>query len=273
MEGGVLSVVLTIIAVTFVAGFLFARRRLRKPAPKMLRYSELLVAQSTPAQPQPYSLKVLTSLIEYHRVYMESFLAKPHADLGRTGVVCPFIPTSIKKDCIYYGAIDATKLETAAAQMMQLADQFRSLPPTPSSKEEVYKTVIVIFPALEAANVDPAKFVDDLQRHLKPRYVSKGLMIGAFYPESKFSGLHNKSFFPRAAPLPSVDIRLMVPEDLKFLTPGFVASRHSQAEAEAMLKAYIARFEPTSRVLDAAYAFLRDLTGAGSAAASSVKAD
>lgn len=54
----------------------------------------------------------------------------------------------------------------------------------------------------------------------------------------------------------------MVPEDLKFLSPAAVSSRHSQGEAASMLRAYIARFEPSSRVLAAAYGFLRDITGA-----------
>ena len=241
-----LWVALGIAALGLLAGFFLTKRR--KSTVPLLRFSDLGTSSA-------YPQSILAVLTNYHRQYMEEFLAKPHPDLGRAGVVCPFIPTSIKKDCIYYGSISSTTVKDAAEQMMLLVDRFRALEPTAESKEEVYKTAILIFPE---ANRD--SFVDDLQRHLKPRFVAKGLMIGAFHPSSQFSGLHNKQFFPRAAPFASVDIRMMVPEDLKFLSPSFVAARHSEQEAAGMLSAYIARFEPTSRVLSAAYAFLRDLS-------------
>lgn len=176
----------------------------RRPLNKLLRYTDLQKESAT----LYYSKPIVDDLVRYHHTYMRDFLAQPHKDLGRPGVVCPFIPSSIKKDCIYYGAINTKVLHEAAEIMLRYADAFHSLEPTAESKEEVYKTAILIFPALPAA--EAGKFVDDLQRHLKPLFVRRHLMIGAFSPDSQFKGLHNKDFFPRAAPLASVDIRLYV---------------------------------------------------------------
>jgi hypothetical protein len=37
--------------------------------------------------------------------YVREFLAKPHPGVGRGGPVCPFVPTSLKKNCIYMSVI------------------------------------------------------------------------------------------------------------------------------------------------------------------------
>jgi hypothetical protein len=256
-----LTASLIALSAAFLVCFAFAlrlRRRRLAPVP-LLSISELHRAFLSFVG-DPCAAKVIAQLQEFHTSYTAGFLARPHADLGRAGVVCPFIPVSIKKDCVYYGAVTAVELQEAAATVLQCADvQFPALLPPHNTPDAVYKTVILVFTGF-GSDTAAAQFVDDLQRHLKPAFVERGLMIGAFHPGSRFPGLHNPSFYPRAAPFASVDIRLMIPEDLKFLRPAAVTSRHTTGEARGMLSAYVARFEPLQRVLPLAHSYLRELT-------------
>ena len=45
--------------------------------------------------------------------YLREFLAKPHPAVGRPGPVCPFVPTSLKKDLIYMSVIRTSGLSEA----------------------------------------------------------------------------------------------------------------------------------------------------------------
>ena len=56
-----------------------------------------------------------------------------------------------------------------------------------------------------------------MHNRLKPRFLSKGLMLGEFFPGHSKSSVWNKDFYPLSSPLPVFVIRYMINVDYNFL--------------------------------------------------------
>ncbi|GMI43256.1 hypothetical protein TeGR_g3801 [Tetraparma gracilis] len=166
--------------------------------------------------------------------YVREFLAKPHPGVGRGGPVCPFVPTSLKKNCIYMSVIRTSALvdgENAAPLMddkekeeavrkilakllMDFIPIFETLEPA-TGKVRQFKAIILIFPDIK--NSQAHNIIDEVQVRVKEMFVEKGLMCGEFHATNNASGLRNKNFFPLRTPYPCLAIRHMVPGDIAFM--------------------------------------------------------
>ena len=139
--------------------------------------------------------------------------------MGRRGPVCPFVPTSLKKNTIYMSVIRAgdggvTTKEGMSELVRSFAPIFDELKPT-KGRLVKHKAIILIFPDVEVA--DAPELIDQVQLECKPDFVSRGLMLGEFHMANNAPGLRNPDFFPLRTPFPSLAIRHMVPTDLVFL--------------------------------------------------------
>ncbi|BAT54990.1 hypothetical protein NOS3756_39660 [Nostoc sp. NIES-3756] len=148
--------------------------------------------------------------------WVKNFLAKPHADLGRSGSVCPFIPYSIKSDSILMAVIRVKNLAPKQVEdiVFKHRDIFLDIEPR-DKKSCINKAFLLIFPDIDMD--DAATLIDDIQQKLKPFFVEKGLMIGEFHKRTATRGLHNPNFYPLRSPIPLLAIRFMVEADLPFL--------------------------------------------------------
>lgn len=159
-------------------------------------------------QDLPYVLHIMQ--------WVQSFLAKPHPDLGRAGPVCPFVPHSIKSNSIQMGVIHAKNLEQQQVEEIVLRYRNNFLAIEPQHRETaINKTILLIFPELDAE--ETAKLVDGVQQKLKLFFVEAGLMLGEFHKRNETPGLHNSNFRPLRSPIPLLAIRFMVESDLPFL--------------------------------------------------------
>eukprot|EP00743_Colponemidia_sp_Colp-15_P003080 GILK01003328.1.p1 GENE.GILK01003328.1~~GILK01003328.1.p1 ORF type:complete len:638 (+),score=93.76 GILK01003328.1:35-1915(+) len=150
--------------------------------------------------------------------YVREFLARPHPLVGRKGPTCPFIPSSLKKNCLYLSVVrtnPATVTKSRiAARVMKAFKQFFSLSPTEHPSAQ-FKAVVLIFPDIPAA--DAHEYIDEVQAQMKEMFVAEGLMLGEFHLLNNCPGLRNNKFYPLRTPFPSLAIRYMVPTDLAFL--------------------------------------------------------
>ena len=163
--------------------------------------------------------------------YIREFLAKPHPAVGRGGPVCPFVPTSLKKNCIYMSvvrtssllddsiAMDKGEKEEAVRKilsrlLLDFIPIFEQLEPS-TGKLRQFKAVILIFPDVKDGQAHD--IIDEVQIRVKEKFVEKGLMCGEFHATNNASGLRNPNFFPLRTPLPCLAIRHMVPGDLAFM--------------------------------------------------------
>ncbi|MDZ8051172.1 MAG: DUF6875 domain-containing protein [Aulosira sp. ZfuVER01] len=148
--------------------------------------------------------------------WLKNFVAKPHADVGRPGPVCPYVPPSMKLNSILLRVIRAKDLD-----IQQIADivlphlnTFLELEPK-EWPAMLNKAIVFVFPDV---NIDDAsKIIDVVQAKLKPFFVDAGLMLGEFHKRTESPGLHNPNFRPLRSPIPLLVIRCMTEADLPFM--------------------------------------------------------
>ena len=148
--------------------------------------------------------------------WINHFLARPHQDLGRAGLVCPFIPRSLKMDTIRLVEVPASEMTQQGLEdfVKQCRETFLQQSPQ-TGKLSIYKALLLVFPDI---NDDQCGLIDNVQRNLKPFFVEKGLMLGEFHKFNDSPGLHNPNFYPLRSPIPMLAIRFMTESDLPFLS-------------------------------------------------------
>lgn len=161
--------------------------------------------------------------------WIEDYLMRGHADLGRSGAVCPFTRQAARLDTVRLGISAAGPAEEEAAFALIRAG-FRALEAIPAKPGMAhFRTVIIGFPACSGA--DGIAMLKRVQKRHKLYSLARHRMIGLMYAESDAPGLWNPQFRPLRAPLPVLAIRHMVEHDAPF------AARHP-----LLLLPYLARF-------------------------------
>jgi hypothetical protein len=173
-------------------------------------------------QPEPAALSSLLG-------WVEGYLMAAHADLGRTGAVCPFTRQAAKLDTVRLGVSEALPTDEEATFSL-IRRSFQALEAIPAKAAMAhFRTVIVGFPA--CSGEDGVAMLKRVQDRHKFYSLARNRMIGLMYPGSDAPGLWNPDFRPLRAPLPVLAIRHMVEHDAPF------AARHP-----LLLVPYLARF-------------------------------
>ena len=148
--------------------------------------------------------------------WIDSFVTKPHKDLGRDGSVCPFVPGSLERRTLHFAPEQIADLDVA--EVVELMDGYKRLflatPPT-DGDDAMYKTIIVVFtdlPAERAAGL----FDEVLEQLAAPSYEEDGIIFGPFYDGNPGTAIYNKGFRPFQSPVPFVFVRHTVLSDWKF---------------------------------------------------------
>ena len=161
--------------------------------------------------------------------WVETYLMSAHADLGRTGAVCPFTRQAAKLDTVRLGVSTAIAADEDAA-FVAIRRSFADLDaiPAPPAMQH-FRTVILGFPGC----ADPVGTVmlQRVQKRLKFASLRRLRMIGLMHPNSEATGLWNPQFRPLRAPFPIVAVRHMVEQDAPF------AARHP-----LLMLPYLTRF-------------------------------
>jgi acetyl esterase/lipase len=161
--------------------------------------------------------------------WVEGYLMAGHADLGRTGAVCPFTRQAAKLDTVRLGVSEARPGDEAAAFSL-IRRSFQALEAIPAKPAMAhFRTVIVGFP--NCGGEDGIAMLKRVQDRHKFYSLTRNRMIGLMYAGSDAPGLWNPEFRPLRAPLPVLAIRHMVEHDAPF------AARHP-----LLLVPYLARF-------------------------------
>jgi hypothetical protein len=147
--------------------------------------------------------------------WIETFVVKPHKDLGRAGTVCPFVPGSLERKSLWLAPEQIADREVP--EVVELMSGYkRLLLDTPTEGDDViYSVVVVVFTDLSA---DRAQGVfDDVLKHLAvPSYVEDGVLFGPYYEGNKGTAIYNSSFRPFQSPVPFLFVRHGVSSDWKF---------------------------------------------------------
>jgi hypothetical protein len=167
--------------------------------------------------------------------YITDFLTSRHP--FRSGVVCPFVPKSVKDNSIYLTYCSNT---TDADIDSTINDAIGKL--TISGHEQgLFCAVIILFD-------QTYPLTELLKAHIrnKVKCVESFLMIGALYPTSMAASLHADEFFPLRTPMPTLVLRGLTPSDLIFLDPI-----HYEVNDRIMfLESYISKFSTSQSLKD-----------------------
>jgi hypothetical protein len=161
--------------------------------------------------------------------WVETYLMSAHADLGRTGAVCPFTRQAAKLDTVRLGISTTTAVDEDAA-FAAVNRSFADLDAIPAQASlQHFRTVILGFPG--CADSAGTAMLQRVQKRLKFASLRRLRMIGLMHPDSEAPGLWNPQFRPLRAPFPVVAVRHMVEHDAPF------AARHP-----LLMLPYLARF-------------------------------
>ena len=148
--------------------------------------------------------------------WIQTFVVKPHKDLGRAGTVCPFVPGSLERKVLWLAAEHLADKDGPDA--VELVNGYRRLlleaQPT-GGDHAAYKVIVVVFPDLTP---DRAQAVfDEVLDHLAVRsYADDGILFGPYYAGNEAVAIYNSQFRPFQSPVPFLFVRYGVLGDWKF---------------------------------------------------------
>jgi hypothetical protein len=148
--------------------------------------------------------------------WIQSFVVKPHEDLGRPGPVCPFVPGSLERKTLWLAPvrIGDGRVPHAVELIGRYKSQFLGVEPTDGDGLD-YKVIVVVFTDLSA---DGAQGIFDgaLQQLAVSSYVEDGIVFGPFFKGNDGTAIYNASFRPFQSPAPFMFVRHGVVGDWKF---------------------------------------------------------
>lgn len=146
--------------------------------------------------------------------WLHDYTARPHPDLGRDGVVCPYMVKALRRQYVTMVGYDARRGDEP---LLDLARELRSgllRRAEELGSDRIYLVALAVPQGLPEPELKA--MVGRAHAALKPEFVAMGLMVGDFWPEHDTIGLHNDDFRPFTSPLSMLGMRHIVPADLNF---------------------------------------------------------
>ena len=172
--------------------------------------------------------------------WIKSFIVQPNEDLGRAGLICPFVPVSLERMTLWLAPEHAG--DRSADDVVDLVHGYQRLfldtHPT-DSDDAIYKAIVVVFTDLSPDRAEKL-FGDVLQDSFAvPSYVDDGFVMGGSYEGNEAGAIYNASFRPFTSPVPFLLIRQAVTSDWKFFLDDEAwlkrwAQRHAGAGTEVL---------------------------------------
>ena len=148
--------------------------------------------------------------------WIRSFVMCPHAELGRPGSVCPFVPGAVERRVLWLAPERVADREVP--DLVELMDGYkrRLLDAGQAEGGDVNdKVIVVVFTDLSAERAQGV-FEQVLQEVAAPSYDEAGIVFGPFYDGNQGTAIYNTSFHPFRSPVPFAFVRHGVVSDWKF---------------------------------------------------------
>ncbi|CAF1459260.1 unnamed protein product [Adineta steineri] len=150
--------------------------------------------------------------------YIQEFICQSNEYTNRPGPVCPFVPTSLKQNSMYFFiSNDQYNTKERIIKMVEQCkyDFLYNLKPNDGNRDRlIYKCLVML---IRSSDV-PHSLIDEIQIELKPSFLQDGLMFGEFHQSANSNAIRNESFYPTRTNVPLLVIRYMVANDIIFLT-------------------------------------------------------
>ncbi|MGP4111434.1 DUF6875 domain-containing protein [Streptomyces sp. 4N509B] len=147
--------------------------------------------------------------------WLDTYVSAPHAELGREGPVCPFVPPAIRAGSLrllrspWRPGDGLTELVERIHAAMDLFDAGPMV-----SRNGGLDSLIVVFDGMTR---EDWTLVDEAHLTTKHDAVERGLMLGQMHPECTAPASRNPFFPVNRAPFPLMAVRRMAFHDILFL--------------------------------------------------------
>jgi hypothetical protein len=171
--------------------------------------------------------------------WINSFVVKPHEDLGRAGTVCPFVPGSLERKTLWLASEQIADRDAPAVVELMSGYGRLLLDTRPSEGDDVtYNVIVVVFTDLSAERAQGV-FDDVLKLLAVPSYVEDGILFGPYYEGNEATAIYNSGFRPFQSPVPFLFVRHGVTSDWKFFLEddewlSLWARRNGESGAQAL---------------------------------------
>jgi hypothetical protein len=148
--------------------------------------------------------------------WINTFVVKPHKDLGRAGTVCPFVPVSLERKTLWL--VPEQIADRDVPEVVELMSGYKKLlldtRPTEGA-DVIYNVIVVVFTDLSADRAQGV-FAEVLQHLALPSYLEDEILFGPYYEGNNGTAVYNSSFRPFQSPVPFLFVRHGVISDWKF---------------------------------------------------------
>uniref|UniRef100_UPI003F498306 DUF6875 domain-containing protein n=1 Tax=Streptomyces chartreusis TaxID=1969 RepID=UPI003F498306 len=147
--------------------------------------------------------------------WMDSFVTRPHPELGRPGAICPRLAPALRRNLVHLVSIPTCTGEVAEAvdKGQALAGLYRELFTDPDAFRA--GALLAFFPGLPSDTAP--EFIDGGHARLRMEFVASGLMIGEFHPNSTVTSVRNPDLEVMRCPVPMLAVRALTRHDVLFL--------------------------------------------------------
>lgn len=148
--------------------------------------------------------------------WLEGFIMRPHAELGRRGEVCPFAKPAHCEGSLVFCAwnVEGLSFETFLQILKRLPVLYHRLTVRMSIESRLFSICMFVNGLKEWQYF---KYIDQAHSMVKPAFMEAGLMLGEFHPLSTTKGAHSKTFRPMRSNWPVFVVRTMTPHDALFI--------------------------------------------------------
>ena len=158
-----------------------------------------------------------TTDVERCEGWLQNYLGEPHAQLGRTGEICPFIKTAMRRNRVShrtYPKLKAIDDKTLGDLLLSEGMRLSRAIDRENDADFELSAVCILFPELEEgsfANMHAA------HTRCKSLLMRGGIMVSVFYPGYPRPALNNPDFQLYQSPYPIAAVRPMAIRDLAFV--------------------------------------------------------
>jgi hypothetical protein len=171
--------------------------------------------------------------------WIETYVIRPHEELGRDGPVCPFVPGALERKTLWLAPEQIG--DRGVPEVVELMDGYKRLflETEPTAGDDAgYKVIVVVFTDLAAERAQGV-FDGVLEQLAVPSYADDGVIFGPFYEGNEETAIYNASFRPFQSPVPFLFVRHTVVSDWKFFLDddirlGLWARRFGESGARAL---------------------------------------
>jgi hypothetical protein len=161
----------------------------------------------------PGRLKLVQEVLRW----TEGYLAKPHAQLGRKGAICPFVKKAMALDRVFiaiHDEIDGRSRARLRSVLLDRTDELLERFPEAPARDVAF-SVVIVFPNLPEGR---AALLDKMHDEMKSSLMARGVMLSPFHPRCQKPARWNPSFPVSRAPFACLVIRHIDPHDIVFVS-------------------------------------------------------